>query len=284
MILHGFPVKEKIKEVLIERIKKLEKKSFLAIVQVGDRADSNVYVRQKQKFGEEIGVKVLINKFDVDIKEEDLTREIKKLNEDESVNGIIVQLPLPKHIDTEKIINLISIQKDVDGLVSRTTLKLPQSQRVVLDTISATARGVLALLDYYEITVKDKKVAVIGQGILAGKPIALELEKRGAEVFRCDVDTPNISEITKGCDILISAVGKAGLITKEFVNPKQVVIDVGINKITPPNPLLLQEGEQKSKIVGDVNFEEVSPIVSSITPVPGGIGPLTVACLFIMGL
>src|SRR3989344_1962799 len=118
MILHGFPVKEKIKEVLIERIKKLEKKSFLAIVQVGDRADSNVYVRQKQKFGEEIGVKVLINKFDVDIKEEDLTREIKKLNEDESVNGIIVQLPLPEHIDTQKIINLISPQKDVDHLSS----------------------------------------------------------------------------------------------------------------------------------------------------------------------
>lgn len=263
MILYGAPVKEKIKAELIESLKKLENKPCLAIVQVGDREDSNVYIRQKQKFGEEIGVEVVLKNFKIeklkDYKkiEEDLIEEIQKLNKDENVNGIIVQLPLPKSFDTEKIINLVDIKKDADGLVSRT----------LLDTVPATARGVLALLDFYGIEIKNKKVAVIGQGILAGKPISDEFQKRGAEVFRCDINTPNIPEISRGCDILISAVGEAGLITKEFVNENQVVIDVGINKIN-------------DKLVGDVDFEKIEPIVRAISPVPGGVGLLTVACLF----
>ena len=151
--------------------------------------------------------------------------------------------------------NLVSPKKDADGLGTTSPV------------IPATARGVLALLDYYKIEIKGKKVAVIGQSILAGKPTSDELEKRGAKVFRCDINTKNISEITKKCDILVSAVGKVGLITKEFVNNKQVVVDVGISKVN-------------GKLVGDVNFAQVEPLVAAITPVPGGIGPLTVACLF----
>ena len=257
-ILYGAPVREQIKQELIERIKKLSKQPVLAIVQVGNKEDSNVYIRQKQKFGEEIGVKVLLEKFQEDISQKELEDKVKKLNADEKVNGIIVQLPLTENLDTEKIINLVSGQKDTDGLSS-----LSQSQKC----IPATARGVMALLDYYQISVRGKKVAVIGQGILAGKPIALELEKKGAKVFRCDIGTQNIPKISRECDILILAVGKAGLVTKEFVNERQVLIDVGVNSVN-------------GKLVGDVVFTEVEPIVRAITPVPGGVGPLTVACLF----
>lgn len=281
MILYGAPVRAKIKENLIARIKKLGRAPVLAVVQVGDREDSNIYIKNKIKFGEEVGVKVLLKKFDESIEEKDLIKEIEKLNKNENIDGIIVQLPLPKDLNAGKIINNLSPQKDADGLVSRATLD------TTMLVTPATARAVMALLDYYEIEVKGKKVVVIGQSILAGKPISDELERRGAEVVRCDSNTKNIPEIAKGCDILVSAVGKAELITKEFVSEKQVVVDVGINRITPLAPLKLRgESEEKNaltkgpKIVGDIDFEEVEPLVAAITPVPGGIGPLTVACLF----
>ncbi|MCL5795709.1 MAG: bifunctional 5,10-methylenetetrahydrofolate dehydrogenase/5,10-methenyltetrahydrofolate cyclohydrolase [Patescibacteria group bacterium] len=259
-ILYGAPVKDKIKEILAARTKILKKRPVLAIVQVGYREDSNVYIRNKIKFGEEIGARVVLKNFKIerlkDYKklEEELISEIEKLNADKNVDGIIVQLPLPENLNTEKIINTVLVEKDADGLVSE-------------KIVSATARGVMTLLEFYEIELKNKKVAVIGQGILAGKPIADELEKKGAEVFRCDINTKNIPEIAKQCDILISAVGKPGLITKEFVNERQVVVDVGTSKMG-------------DKLVGDVNFEEVEPLVYAITPVPGGVGPLTVCSLF----
>ncbi|MBN2093827.1 MAG: bifunctional 5,10-methylenetetrahydrofolate dehydrogenase/5,10-methenyltetrahydrofolate cyclohydrolase [Candidatus Zambryskibacteria bacterium] len=261
MILYGAPVKEKIKEDLIRRVKKLGCKPCLAIVQVGDRPDSSIYIKNKRKFGEEIGVEVLLKNFNEDITEKELIEEIKKLNGDKSVDGIIVQLPLPacagrsKGFDSEKIINLIDKRKDVDGLVSGSGI------------IPATARAVISLLNFYNFEIKDKKAAVIGQSILAGKPIADELEKRGAKVFRCDINTKNPEKIAKKCDLLISAVGKAGIITEKFINPEQVVIDVGINKM-------------KDRIVGDVDFTELVNKLKAISPVPGGIGPLTIACLF----
>ncbi len=279
MILYGAPVREKIKKDLTERIKKLGWEPVLAIAQVGDREDSNIYIKNKIKFGEAIGAKVILRKFSENIKEEDLIIEINKLNDDEKIDGIIVQLPLPQNLDAKKIINLLKTEKDADGLVSKATF----------DTIlvtPATARAVMSLLDFYNINVTGKKVAVIGQSILAGGPISDELEKMGAKVERCDSKTKNIPEITRECDILISAVGKAGLITKEFVNNKQVVVDVGINKTSPLAPLLdAGEGGGQTKpslpkLVGDVDFNEVEPLVSAITPVPGGVGPLTVACLF----
>lgn len=253
MILYGAPVREEIKKDLIERVKKLENKPVLAIVQVGDREDSNIYIRQKQKFGDEIGVKVLVYKLEKNISQEYLEGEIKKLNENESVSGIIMQLPLPEHLDSEKIIDLISIKKDTDGLSG--------------GAVPATARGVLALLNFYKIPVEGKKVAVIGRSKLAGGPIAKVMEGRGGSVVVCHRNTENMPQVCRGADILISAAGKAGLVTKEFVKPGQVVIDVGINRID-------------GKIVGDVASSEVEPIVAHITPVPGGVGPLTVACLF----
>lgn len=260
MILHGAPVKEEIKAELIEKIKKLKRKPCLAIIQIGNREDANIYIRNKVKFGEEIGAEVLVKK-ESDISEKELIKNIQILNNNKEIDGIIVQLPLPRDLDADKILNTISVKKDVDGL-SRTN----DPENIV---IPATARGVIALFDYYKIQIKNKKVAVIGQSALTGRPIADELEKRGAIVYRCDINTEDIPKITKDCDILVSAAGQARLVTGNFVNEKQIVIDVGINRISP-----------ESKLIGDVIFEEVEPLVAAITPVPGGVGPLTVACLF----
>ncbi len=261
-ILYGAPVREEIKKGIIERIKKMGRRPFLAIVQVGDREDSNVYIKQKQKFGEEIGVKVRLIKMerwkDGKIGEEKIIKEIKKLNKDENIDGIIMQLPLPEGFDSEKILNTIDNKKDADGLVSRGTL----------DTVPATARGVMALLDFYEIPVTGKNAAVIGRSRLAGAPIAEVLKNRGAKVSVCNRSTLNTAQICRETDILISAAGKAGLVTRDFVKKGQTVVDVGINRT------------EEGKLVGDVASNEVEAIVAAISPVPGGIGPLTVACLF----
>lgn len=250
-ILYGAPVRGKIKEDLIERVKKLETKPILAILQVGNRVDSNVYVKNKIKFGEEIGVKVKVFKLEAEGK---LIQKIEELNEDKDVNGIIVQLPLPINFDSEKIINLIKPEKDADGLNGR--------------IIPATARGVMELLDFYKIAVFGKKITVIGRSKLAGGPIAKVLEEKGADITVCHRSTKSMAQVCKNSEILISATGQIGLVTKDFVKEGQIVIDVGINK------------NKEGKLVGDVVFDEVESIVSGITPVPGGIGPLTVACLF----
>ena len=265
-ILYGAPVREKIKADLIKRIGGLDKKPVLAIVQVGDRPDSNIYIRNKIKFGEEVGAGVLLKKFDVTIEEVRLIEEIQKLNQDENVNGIIVQLPLPDGFDTEKVVGTISKSKDAIGLVGS-----EGGGEVVVTP--ATARAVSALLDFYKIETRGKKAAVIGRSRLAGGPIAKSLEAAGAEVSVCHRDTPNIPEICRESDILVSAAGKSGLINLKHVKEGQIVIDVGINKV-------FEEGSEKPKLVGDVAFEEVERVVRAITPVPGGVGPLTVACLF----
>ncbi len=265
-ILYGAPVREKVKEDLIKRIRSLEKKPVLAIVQVGDRPDSNIYIRNKVRFGEEVGVEVVLKKFDVAIEEGKLIEEIQKLNQNENVNGIIVQLPLPDGFDTEKVVASISKKKDADGLV------VSEREGEVLVT-PATARAVMALLNFYKIQITGKKAAVIGRSRLAGGPIAKSLEAAGALVTVCHRETSNIPQICRDGDILVSAAGQPGFVTKEYTKEGQTVVDVGINKITVL-------GSEKTKLVGDVAFDEVEPIVAAITPVPGGVGPLTVACLF----
>ena len=289
-ILYGAPVREAIKIELIERVNRLGKELTLVVVQVGDRPDSNLYIKNKIKFGEEIGAEVVLNKFSEDISQKELEAKIKELAKDKKIDGMIVQLPLPSNIDSEKILNLIPKSKDADGLVSlpKNSAFLFESTDKILPNFSsgplqsgsqvsqkempsfvtpATARAVMALLDFYKIEVKNKKIAVIGRSKLAGGPIADELQKRGAVIFRCDINTKNIPEICSKTDILISATGCAGLITKEFVSEGQVVIDVGTNR-------------SNGKLVGDVVFGEIEPLVSAITPVPGGVGPVTVSCLF----
>lgn len=259
-ILYGAPVREKIKKGLISRVSNFFRKPVLVIVQIGNRFDSSVYIRKKKQFGEEIGAIVLVKNFAISISQVDLIKEIKKINEDKSVDGVIVQLPLPEHLDSEKIVRNIDQMKDADGL---TTAYLENSLLVT----PATARAVEVLLDFYKIEVTNKKIAVIGRSKLAGGPIATMLSKKGAKVTVCHRETSNTKEICRNADIIISAAGEANLVTRDFVGQGQVVIDVGINKV-------------EGKLVGDVDFENVEPIVKAITPVPGGIGPLTVACLF----
>ncbi len=261
-LLLGAPVKEQIKNNLLERVKGLNIKPALTIVQVGDRPDSNLYIKNKIKFGEEIGIKVVLEKFDESIEEDELREKVREIAEDKNVNGIIVQLPLPSKINSNKIIEAINKEKDADGLSSVSDFS--ESNLVT----PATARAVLAMLNFYNIEVANKKVAVIGRSKLAGGPIAETLKSLGALVTVCHRGTENIKEVCLESDLIISAAGQIGLVGKEFVKPGQVIIDVGINKNT------------LGKLVGDVNFAEVAPIVDSITPVPGGVGPLIVACLF----
>ncbi len=262
-ILYGKPVKESIKLKLMERIKKLPYIPVLAIVSVGYRDDTSIYLKNKKIFGESVGVKVDICNFNEDITEDELVKEVEKLSFDSNVSGIIIQLPLPDHIDSNKIINLVPKAKDADGLSS-----VKENTESLIIT-PATARGVKSLLEFYSIDVNDKKVVVLGRSRLAGFPIATVLSEMGAQVTVCHRDTPKeeLPNICSSSDILISATGNPGLITKDFVNNNQVVIDVGINRLD-------------DKIVGDVLFDEVAPLVKSITPVPGGVGLLTVVSLF----
>lgn len=285
-------MREQIITDLKDRVRQLGRTPVLAIVQVGDRADSNIYIKNKIKFGEEIGVDVIHKKYLENIKEVELIEEIKRFNGDSGVDGIIVQLPLPDGLDRDKVVESIDLKKDVDGLTSPLTSCSPildkEREEGSLLVTPATARGVMALLDFYKIEVKNKKVAVIGRSQLAGGPIASVLKDKGAEVSVCHRETEDIASVCKKSDILISAAGQVGLVKKEFVKEGQIVIDVGINRPHPSlrvDPLLAKERQTKpsllsSKIVGDVAYDEVEPIVSAITPVPGGIGPLTVACLF----
>lgn len=272
-------MREEIKKKLTEKIGRLKKKPVLVIVQAGNREDSNVYIRNKIKFGGEIGAEVVLKKYDKDIREEELIGEIEKLNNDLNVDGIIVQLPLPDSLNSEKILEFIGKNKDADGL------KGIEGGGIVVTP--ATARAVIALLDFYKVEIKSKKATVIGRSKLAGGPIAESLKKRGAVVEVCHRGTQNTAEICREADILVSAAGQAGLVDKNFVNSLQVVVDVGINRIARfPTVSKMEGGKEinqdslQSKLVGDVDFEEVEPIVKAVSPVPGGVGPVTVACLF----
>lgn len=264
-LLSGKLVREKITESLKARVAGLGFVPKLAIIQVGDREDSAIYIRNKIKFGQEIGVEVEHLKFDANVSEREVLEKISGLNLDEAVNGIIVQLPLPTEMDAAKLTQAVAKSKDVDGLGFEDVGEMR--------LMPATTRAIFELLDFYQIDVKGKKVAIIGRSRLVGAPTAEMFRREGAEVSVCHRGTQNMTDICKSADILISAAGQANLVTKDFVNALQTVIDVGINKLPLPD-------SEKSRIVGDVNFEEVEPIVKNITPVPGGVGPLTVACLF----
>ena len=264
-ILNGEIVRDKIGQELKNQIAKLKTRPKLVIVQVGEIAESTLYISRKNKFGEEIGAIVDHQQFDAKIDQKTLSSQISSLNTDPKVNGIIVQLPLPKHLDKEAIIESISPQKDVDGLTSANFKKLIDGSNDSL--IPATTKGILTLLDYYKIPTEGKKVTVVGRSSLVGKPTALAFLNRNATVTVCHSRTKNLADITKNADILISAVGHPNLITADHVTPSQTVIDVGTTLVG-------------GKLKGDVDFENVAKIVKAISPVPGGIGPMTVVSLF----
>lgn len=257
-ILRGTTARDALVQKLTEKTSHLPTQPKLVILQVGARPDSDAYIRQKKLLAEKIGVRVIHMQYEPSISQTELIEQIKKYNADDSVHGIILQIPLPAHLDKTTLLETIAPDKDVDGLTSHTKF------------VPATAKGVLSLLKFYSIDVKGKKVTVIGKSALVGGPIARILREQGAIVTTCDKKTGDLIPYTKPADIIIVAAGSPKLIKAEHVSPGQTIIDVGINE-------LMHNG--KRTLVGDVDHEGVEPIVAAISPVPGGVGPMTVVSL-----
>ena len=260
-IIDGKLVREVIKEELIKEIEGIDNLT-LAVIQVGNDAASSIYVNNKIKLCNEIGINSIHKKFD-NIKEEELIKEIENLNNDDNINGILVQLPLPNGFNTKKVINTISYLKDVDGLTTTNIGKLYNDEDCI---IPCTALGVMKLLDYYNVDLEGKNIAIVGRSTLVGRPLFKLLLDKNATVTMCHSKTNNLEEVLKTKDIIISATGKKGLITSCMVKDDAVIRDVGITRV-------------ENKIYGDVSFDEVYEKASLITKVPGGVGPMTVICL-----
>jgi len=258
IILDGRKTREDLVPKLINRVKALSFVPALTIIQVGDRADSASFIRAKKAFADKIGVKVELLTLAENVSESEVIDRVKKLNTDENVQGIIVQLPLPTGINADSIIESIDPRKDVDALTSSHNGIYP-----------ATARGIRTLLREYKIDLSGKKVTVIGRSNLVGKPIIAMCKNENATVTVCHSKTPKdeLLQATQNADIIIVAAGVPNLITSDMVKERQVIVDVGINGA----------GEQ---LVGDVDFKTVFSKVAAITPVPGGVGPMTVFSLF----
>ena len=266
-IIDGKKISEQMKEELkdkVEKLKKKKKKVTLAVVQVGDDPASSVYVNNKKKTCAYIGIGSLSYELSKEAKEEELLSLIEELNGREDVNGILVQLPLPPHMDEQKVIGAISPKKDVDGFHPFNVGALSIGQK---GFVSCTPAGIIELLKRSCIEIEGKECVVIGRSNIVGKPMALLLLRENGTVTIAHSKTKNLKEIAKRADILIVAVGKAKMITKEYVKEGAVVIDVGIHR------------NEQNKLCGDVDYEDVFPICSALTPVPGGVGPMTIAML-----
>lgn len=264
-ILDGRVVRDQIAQVLSSKFKVLTPRPKLVIIQVGDNPQSNTYIRQKVLFGQKIGAIVNHQKLPAKVSQEKLVSILYSLNSNPSIHGLIIQLPIPNHLDKDAVINAIDPQKDVDGQTAANIKLLFEGRSDGF--LPATTKGILTLLDYYKIPVSGKKVVVVGRSSLVGKPTALAFLNRDATVTVCHSKTTNLKGETKNSQLLIVAAGQPKLITKDHVSKGQVVIDVGINVV----------GE---RLVGDVDFDNVKSVVAAISPVPGGCGPMTVASLF----
>ncbi len=261
-IIDGKKLSLKIKDELKEEIGKLKVKPKLVVISVGDNPASKVYVGQKEKAANYIGIEYLHMHYD-SIKDDDLIKEIEKLNNDHMVNGIIVQLPLPSGMDEKRIVNSINCDKDVDGLTYLNAGLLINNKETLA---SCTPKGIMKLLESENIKISGANAVVVGRSILVGKPIANLLLNRDATVTICHSKTKDLAKITKKADILIAAIGKKHFITRDMVKKGSVIIDVGINR-------------EDNKLYGDVDYDNVYSKVSKITPVPGGVGPMTVVML-----
>lgn len=236
----------------------------LAVILVGDNPASLQYIKMKRKRAEEVGMNFLLKNFEASISEAELLHEIEKLAENPEINGLIVQMPLPKHINEEKIIEKIPAHKDVDGF---TTTQIGNVFLGKKWLPSCTPQGIMTLLDAYNIDIKGTKVAILGRSNIVGKPMALMMINAGATVMSCNSHTKNLSEITKMADVVIAAVGKPKFLTREMVSKNAIIIDVGSNM------------DENGKFCGDADFDNLENFVQAISPSPGGVGPMTVATL-----
>ncbi len=263
VILDGKKLARKILRRLKGKIERRRLKLKMAIVQVGGNAVSNVYLTQKQKACSQAGLCFELFRFPKKISEEELAKQIEKLNADPVVSGVVIQLPLPKHINTQAILNLVDFEKDADCLSEAALGKFYTSSALILPPVVC---AVAAFFNEYKIKIKGKNVVIVGAGRLVGKPLVVWFINQKATVSVVDEFTPDISVFTKKADILISGAGRANLISAKIIKKDAIVIDAG-------------SSFQNGRPVGDIDFKTVSKKASRITPVPGGVGPLAVACL-----
>lgn len=266
IILDGKKLRDKIFENLKQKLNNMSEKPTLAVILVGDDPASQIYVKNKKKTAENLGINSIVINYPSNISEKILLDKIQELNNDNKITAILVQLPLPKHIDKFKIIDTIAPEKDVDGLTPYNSGKLFSGEEPYV--YPCTPKGILLLLDEYNIELEGKHVVVIGRSNLVGKPVAQMLLNRNATVTMCHSHTKNLSDITKTADIVVSAVGK-NIIGEKMLKSDCVVVDVGIFK------------DINGKICGDVDFASASKIAAYISPVPGGVGPMTIASLML---
>lgn len=265
--IDGKAISTQIKDELKEEVAALKEQGIcpcLAVIQVGNDPASSVYVNNKKKACAYIGIESLSYEVEETISQEELLELIDRLNKDEKVNGILVQLPLPKHIDEEKVIQAITPEKDVDGFHPETVGRMCIGTKGFLP---CTPAGIIQLLKRSGIEIEGKECVVIGRSNIVGKPMAMLLLRENGTVTITHSRTKDLKEVTRRADILIAAIGKPHFVTADYVKEGAVVIDVGIHR------------NAENKLCGDVDFDDVEPIASAITPVPGGVGPMTIAML-----
>ncbi len=263
MILDGKKLKEEIIYNLKEEINKFNEKPTLCVIQIGNDEASNIYIKQKELMCNNIGYNFIHKKYDSTIKEEEILKTIDDLNNDKSINAILVQMPIPNNLDSKTIQNKINPLKDVDGLCDKNIANLVTKK----DGLEpCTAKGIVTLLEKYNIDIEGKDIIIIGRSMLVGTPLFYMLENKNATVTLAHSKTKDLKNKTINSDIVISAVGHKNLITEDMIKENTVIIDVGINR-------------DNDKICGDVDFENIKNKASYITPVPGGVGPMTIATL-----
>lgn len=266
IILDGKKLRDKILSELKTKVESFDKKPALVVILVGEDAASKIYVNNKKKAAEKLGIRSLIIEYPSDVEENTIINKINELNNDDDVTAILVQLPLPEHINKDNVINAINPKKDVDGFTPENSGKLFAGQKPYV--YPCTPKGILLLLDEYGIDLDGKHVVIVGRSNIVGKPLSQMMLNRNATVTVCHSHTKNLAEITKTADILVSAVGE-NIIEEKMLKSDVIVVDVGIFK------------DESGKTRGDVDFENVSKIASYISPVPGGVGPMTITSLML---
>ncbi|MCB9112991.1 MAG: bifunctional 5,10-methylenetetrahydrofolate dehydrogenase/5,10-methenyltetrahydrofolate cyclohydrolase [Anaerolineales bacterium] len=276
-------VRDEVKEKVAKRIAEGKSQPGLATVLVGDRIDSATYVNMKQKACAELGMASFHHPVPADVTQEDLEKLVRELNDDPKVNGILVQLPLPDHLDEERILRLINLEKDVDGFSPINLGRLAQKGREPL-FVPCTPYGCIYLLKEAGVKIAGANAVVLGRSNIVGMPAALLLIKENATVTVVHSKTKDIPAVLREADIVIAAIGRTQMVRGDWLKPGVAVIDVGINGIPMLNedgtPVISKKtGKPRQKLVGDVNFDEAKEVASFITPVPGGVGPMTIAML-----
>jgi len=269
-LISGKDIAKQIENELLHEIEVLKSKNIIptiTIIQVGDNPASAVYVRNKLKLCERLKINGTLEHLEENVTEETLLKTIVKLNNDKNVNGILVQLPLPKHIDENKVIETISPNKDVDCFHCENVGKIWTAKKNFNGILPCTPAGVIQMIKRSNINISGKNVVIIGRSNIVGKPLAALFLLEDATVTICHSRTQNIKDVCSKADILVPCLGKAKFVTKEFTNPNQVIIDVGINR------------DEQGKLCGDCDFENIKEDVQAISPVPGGVGPMTIIML-----